>query len=43
VDFAQMRDFQSGFEYLSRSKTFLHGFEESPAEIKQKVKELLLI
>jgi hypothetical protein len=25
VDFAQMRDFQSGFEYLSRSKTFLHS------------------
>ena len=25
VDFAQKRDFQSGFEYLSRSKTFLHS------------------
>jgi hypothetical protein len=25
VDFAQMRDFQSGFEYLSRPKTFLHS------------------
>jgi len=25
ADFAQMRDFQPGFEYLSRSKTFLHS------------------
>jgi len=29
---SQMRDFQSGFEYLSRSKTFLHslGQKRSP-------------
>jgi hypothetical protein len=25
MDFAQMRDFQSSFEHLSRSKTFLHS------------------
>jgi len=25
VDFAHMRDFQSGFEYLPRSKTLLHS------------------
>jgi len=30
VDFAQMRDFQSGFEYLSRSKTFLHSLGRKP-------------
>ncbi|WP_017844469.1 hypothetical protein [Pseudomonas veronii] len=25
VDFAQKRDFQSGFEHLTRSKPFLHS------------------
>jgi len=27
VDFAQVRNFQSGFEYQSRSKTFLHSLD----------------
>jgi len=29
MDFAQMRDSQSGFECLSRSKTFLHSLGRS--------------
>ena len=29
VDFAQVRNFQSGFEYQSRSKTFLHSLGQN--------------